>query len=164
LHIRRALCNYEVAPNAAKEATVPDRIERSIAIAAPIEKVWDLVTEPGWWVPADVPVRPDRTPGHVVVRESEKWGKFPVEVIELRPMSYAAFRWASQFPGEGLAPGRTTLVEFTLAPAGDGIRVTVVESGFAALDAPENVKAKGIQENSSGWEEELGLLRDRATA
>jgi uncharacterized protein YndB with AHSA1/START domain len=82
-----------------------DSIERNITIAAPIERVWDLVTEPGWWVPTDVPVEPDRTPGHVVVRESEKWGTFPVEVVELRPMSYAAFRWSSTFPGEDLQPG-----------------------------------------------------------
>lgn len=33
-----------------------DSIERNITIAAPIERVWDLVTEPGWWVP-------DRCPG-----------------------------------------------------------------------------------------------------
>ena len=48
-----------------------DTIERSIAIAAPIERVWELVTEPGWWVPSDSPAGADRTPGVVVVRESE---------------------------------------------------------------------------------------------
>jgi uncharacterized protein YndB with AHSA1/START domain len=143
---------------------VQDRIERSIAIAAPVERVWDLVTEPGWWVPSDVPIQPDRTPGHVVVRESEKWGKFPVEVVELRPMSYAAFRWASQFPGEDLARGRSTLIEFTLTPVGDGIQVSVAESGFATLDAPEEVRAKGIESNSNGWDQELASLRDRAMA
>ena len=95
---------------------MPDSIERNITIAAPIERVWDLVTEPGWWVPTDVPGEADRTPGHVVVRESEKWGTFPVEVVELRPMSYAAFRWSSTFPGEDLQPGHTTLIEFTVTP------------------------------------------------
>ena len=52
-----------------------DTIERSIAISAPVEKVWELVTEPGWWVPSDVEIAPDRTPGTVVIRESEKWGR-----------------------------------------------------------------------------------------
>ena len=75
-----------------------DTIERSIAINAPLERVWDLVTEPGWWVPSDAPVESDRTAGTVVVRESEKWGRFPVEVVELRPMSYAAFRWSTDLP------------------------------------------------------------------
>lgn len=48
-----------------------DTIERSIAISSPVERVWELVTEPGWWVPTDVPVEVDRTPGSIVVRESE---------------------------------------------------------------------------------------------
>jgi uncharacterized protein YndB with AHSA1/START domain len=141
-----------------------DSIERSIAIAAPIERVWDLVTEPGWWVPTDGVADTDRTPGHVVVRESQKWGRFPVEVVELRPMSYAAFRWASTFAGEDLAPGRTTLVEFTVTPSDDGVLVAVTESGFATLDGPDEVKAKGIESNSEGWPAELGSLRNRAEA
>jgi uncharacterized protein YndB with AHSA1/START domain len=141
-----------------------DTIERSIAIAAPLERVWDLVTEPGWWVPSDAPVEPDRTPGHVVVRESEKWGRFPVEVVELRPMSYAAFRWSSTFPGEELAEGRTTLIEFTVTPGDDGVHVSVVESGFSQLDAPDELKARGIESNSDGWTQELSSLQDRAEA
>jgi uncharacterized protein YndB with AHSA1/START domain len=47
-----------------------DTIERSITISAPLERVWDLVTEPGWWVPSDAPITADRTAGSVVVRES----------------------------------------------------------------------------------------------
>ena len=27
-----------------------DRIDRSIEIDAPAERVWDLVTRPGWWI------------------------------------------------------------------------------------------------------------------
>lgn len=141
-----------------------DSIDRSIAISAPLERVWDLVTEPGWWVPSDVQVEPDRTPGHVVVRESEKWGRFPVEVVDLRPMTYAAFRWASTFPGEDLIPGRTTLIEFTLTPSDDGVRVSVTESGFSQLEASDEVKAEGVESNSGGWTSELSSLRDRAEA
>jgi uncharacterized protein YndB with AHSA1/START domain len=142
-----------------------DTIERSIAIHAPLERVWDLVTEPGWWVPSDAPVETNPTAGTagtVVVRESEKWGRFPVEVVELRPMSYAAFRWSPTFPGDDLAPGRTTLIEFTVTPTDDGVAVSVVESGFAKLDAPDAVKAQGIESNSDGWTGQLDALRTRA--
>jgi uncharacterized protein YndB with AHSA1/START domain len=141
-----------------------DTIERSISITAPLDRVWDLVTEPGWWVPSDLPVQADRTPGHVVVRESEKWGRFPVEVVELRPKSYAAFRWASTFPGEELSTGRTTLIEFSVTPTDEGVLVSVTESGFSQLDAPDELKAKGIESNSGGWSEELSSLRNRAEA
>ena len=139
-----------------------DIIERSIAISAPLERVWDLVTEPGWWVPTDEPVTADRTPGSVVVRESEKWGRFPVEVVDLKPMTYAAFRWSSSFPGADLEAGKTTLIEFNLEPSQDGVTVSVRESGFSGLDAPDELKKQGIESNTDGWRMELDSLRTRA--
>jgi hypothetical protein len=84
--------------------------------------------------------------------------------VEIRPQSYAAFRWASQAPGADLAPGNTTLIEFFVDDAGDGVTVTVVESGFAALDVPEEVRQSQLKDNTGGWSEELGSLRTRAEA
>jgi uncharacterized protein YndB with AHSA1/START domain len=141
-----------------------DTIERSISVAAPLERVWNLVTEPGWWVPSDSGQTAEPRPGNVVVRESQKWGRFPVEVVDVRPMTYVAFRWASTFPGEDLAPGRSTLIEFTLTPGDDEVEVRVVESGFAGLDAPENVRDKSFESNTDGWRQELESLRNRAQA
>ena len=139
-----------------------DTIERSIAISAPLDRVWDLVTEPGWWVPTDEPVQAERKPGSVVVRESEKWGRFPVEVVDLKPKTYAAFRWASTFPGADLETGKTTLIEFTLEPGTDAVTVSVRESGFAGLDATPEQKSQGFESNTDGWRMELDSLRTRA--
>jgi uncharacterized protein YndB with AHSA1/START domain len=139
-----------------------DRIEQEIVINAPLDRVWDLVSVPGWWVPSETEAEPDRTPGSRTVRESARWGRFPVEVVEMRPPSYAAFRWASQAPGADLAPGHTTLVEFFVADAADGVSVTVVESGFSALDVPEQVRHNQLKDNTGGWSQELGSLRKRA--
>lgn len=139
-----------------------DAIEQEISINADLEQVWELVSVPGWWVPSDVPVPVDRTAGAQTVRKSDKWGSFPVEVVELTPRSYAAFRWASQFPNEELAEGRTTLVEFFISETQDAVTVKVRESGFAALDASEEVKQAGIKDNTEGWREELGALRKSA--
>jgi uncharacterized protein YndB with AHSA1/START domain len=139
-----------------------DRIEQQIVIYAPLDRVWDLVSVPGWWVPTEVETEPDRTPGSRTVRESARWGRFPIEVVEMRPQNYAAFRWASQAPGADLAPRNTTLVEFFVADAEEGITVTVVESGFAALDVPEEVRQSQLKDNTGGWSEELGRLRTRA--
>ncbi|MGI8880709.1 MAG: SRPBCC domain-containing protein [Jatrophihabitans sp.] len=139
-----------------------DTIERSIVIDAPLDRVWDLVTEPGWWAPSDRPQESDRTTGAVTVRESEKWGRFPVAVVRIDPQTYAAFRWASTFPGADLAEGRTTLVEFHVEPADDSVLVRVVESGFATLDAPDEVRRAGVESNSGGWDEELASLQRRA--
>src|ERR1700727_2482772 len=141
---------------------MPDRIEQQIVINGPLGRVWDLVSVPGWWVPSEIETEPDRTPGSQTVRESARWGRFPVEVVEMRPPSYAAFRWASQAPGADLAPGHTTLVEFFVDDAGEGGRVTVVESGFAALYVPEDVRQSQLKDNTGGWSAELGSLRARA--
>ena len=141
-----------------------DLIEREITINAALDRVWDLVTRPGWWVPTDAETPVDRTPGSRTVRESEKWGRFPVEVVQIDPQTYAAFRWASQFPGEDLAEGRTTLIEFFLAPTADQVKVTVRESGFASLDAAEEVKQAGLTGNTDGWRLEMGSLKERAEA
>ena len=141
-----------------------DRIEQRITINAPLERVWELVTRPGWWVPSDVEVPVDRTPGHQTVRESEKWGRFAVEVVRIDPRTYAAFRWASQFPGQELAPGRTTLIEFRVeerAP-GEGVSVAVVESGFAALELAEIERKAGFDQNTEGWAMELAALKEQA--
>jgi uncharacterized protein YndB with AHSA1/START domain len=141
-----------------------DRIEREIVIEAPLDRVWHLVSEPGWWVPTTTELPDVRTPGHRTVRESEKWGRFEVEVVAMRPQTYAAFRWASQFPGEPLKEGNTTLVEFFVKPVAESgsVSVTVVESGFAGLDADEAVRKAGVKDNTEGWRLELGGLKERA--
>jgi uncharacterized protein YndB with AHSA1/START domain len=139
-----------------------DRIEQQVVINAPLDRVWELVSTPGWWVPSTIEEPADRTPGHQTVRQSEKWGRFPVEVVELRPRDYAAFRWASQSPGADLAPGNTTLVEFFVATAEDAVSVTVVESGFGVLDAPDDVREKALKDNTGGWPEVLADLQKRA--
>jgi uncharacterized protein YndB with AHSA1/START domain len=139
-----------------------DRIEQVITIDAPLDRVWELVSEPGWWVPSTEPTVADHTPGYQVVRESEKWGRFPVEVVRVEPKTYAAFRWSSHAPGAELKPGNTTLVEFWVEPNGDSVRVSVAESGFAALDAPDSVREQSRKDNTGGWHEELTGLKERA--
>jgi uncharacterized protein YndB with AHSA1/START domain len=139
-----------------------DGIEQVITINAPLERVWELVSEPGWWVPSAVVAPVDHTPGHRVVRESEQWGRFPVEVVRVEPMTYASFRWASHVPGAELAEGNTTLVEFRVRLIADAVEVTVTETGFAAIDAPADVRERAWKDNTGGWDEELAKLRERA--
>jgi uncharacterized protein YndB with AHSA1/START domain len=139
-----------------------DHIEQSITIDASLDRVWDLVSEPGWWVPSEVVAAIDHTPGHQIVRETEKLGRFPVEVVRVEPKTYAAFRWASQTPGADLKPDNTTLVEFRVEQLPGTVRVTVTESGFQALDVPVRVRAQAWKDNTGGWAEELASLRGRA--
>jgi uncharacterized protein YndB with AHSA1/START domain len=140
-----------------------DRIEQEITINADLDRVWDLVTRPGWWVPdMHGGAAPDRTPGSVTVRESEKWGRFLVKVEKMDPKTYAAFRWASNFPGDEPVDGNSTLVEFFLKPAATNgaVSVTLVESGFRAL--PEDVREGALKDNTGGWQQELAELKANA--
>jgi uncharacterized protein YndB with AHSA1/START domain len=141
-----------------------DRIERSIDIAAPLERVWQLVTEPGWWITESAETTADRTVGAVTHPPTDSGRDFPVQLVALTPQRHVAFRWASQFPDEKLTEARSTLIEFTLTPGAGTVRVDVVESGFAALDAPTEVRQAGIDDNSIGWEQMLALLRTHAEA
>lgn len=57
---------------------------------------------------------------------------------------------------------RRTYVEFTLAPAGGGTRLRVVETGFAQL--PEDAHRAPYEAHTSGWARELGELWDHLDA
>jgi uncharacterized protein YndB with AHSA1/START domain len=140
-----------------------DRIERDTLIAAPLERVWSLVTEPGFWV-ADKASLPGTVAneGESIVAKNAEYGDFPVRVEKVTPPTYVAYRWASAFPGEELRDDNSTLVEFTLTPEGDKTRLRVVESGFAALAGSEELRRKAVEDNSGGWPEELGALKTRA--
>jgi uncharacterized protein YndB with AHSA1/START domain len=89
--------------------------------------------------------------------ENMRW-KAVVRAIE--PERLFAFSWshledppdAADDPGDPM-----TLVEFRLEPTPHGTRLTVRESGFAAL--PDGMRAKAMRDNTKGWEEQMGNVR-----
>ncbi len=136
--------------------TVADRIERSIDIDATAERVWELVSRPGWWINEGTVV--DNTVedrgDHVLVRHAS-YGEFRLQVVQLDPPSYAAFRWSSGERDDGTQP--PTLVEFTIEPRAGGVTLRVVESGFAGL-SPDR-RESTCRENDEGWASELAAAR-----
>jgi uncharacterized protein YndB with AHSA1/START domain len=140
-----------------------DRIEREVLIAAPLERVWSLVAEPGFWV-ADKASLPGTvaSEGESMVAKNAEYGDFPVRVEKVEPPRYLAYRWASAFPGQELSEDNSTLVEFTLTVDGDKTRLRVVESGFAALAGPAELRSQAVQDNTGGWPLELAALKTRA--
>ncbi|WP_405792315.1 SRPBCC domain-containing protein [Streptomyces sp. NBC_01506] len=140
-----------------------DRIERETLIAAPLERVWTLVAQPGFWV-ADKESLPGTVAkeGDSILAKNAEYGEFPVQVEKVEPPTYLAYRWASAFPGQELREDNSTLVEFTLAAEGDGTRLRVVESGFAALGGSEELRRQAVKDNTIGWPQELGELKARA--
>jgi hypothetical protein len=138
-----------------------DRIEQRVTIRAGQEMVWQLVTRPGWWLPGSS-AGPALGPGRVAVVYRGDPRPYPVEVVRVEPQGYVSFRWASAFCGADPAPGRATLVECYLRPAGDEVALTVVESGFTSLDLPEALREDHWKGSQGGWRYELAGLRSRA--
>jgi uncharacterized protein YndB with AHSA1/START domain len=145
---------------------VLDQIEREIVINAPVERVWTLITEAehvGRWfgdAGAEIDLRPG---GAMAVRWAES-GANRGRVVAVEPHTRFSYRWAPfEDPGgEEPVEGNSTLVEFTLAPEGDGTRLRVVESGFASLAASEEQRVKNHAGNTEGWRRELDELRQYA--
>ena len=129
-----------------------DTIEREIVIAAPVERVWEIVTEPehmGRWFGDDGAERDGDT---ITVRWKEH-GTGELHVVRSEPPHAFAYRWDAEVKEAG-----TTLVEFTLTPDGDGTRLRVVESGFASLTTSDAERDRLRRGNEGGWEHELGDL------
>lgn len=138
------------------------KIERDVLIDAPLERVWALVTEPGWWIGEDRPTGVELREGDVHVVSTKEHGSYPTRVERVEPPRYVAYRWASSWPDTTPDERNSTLIEFTLAEESDGVRLTVVESGFESVEAPEDVRRKTFDDNSGGWTEELAKFKEYA--
>ncbi|MBE2998533.1 SRPBCC domain-containing protein [Nocardiopsis sp. HNM0947] len=130
-----------------------DNVERHVDIDAPPERVWELLTRPGWFV----------NDGEIVAHEVEDLGEgaylvtdpvhgsFRIEEVRLEPHTRAVFRWH-----RGTGPDDpATQVEFRLAERPGGVRLTVVESGLEALGVDRRLR----QGQEQGWTEELEVAR-----
>lgn len=141
---------------------VPDEITRSIHIAADAATVWDIVSEPGWFINdgewTDHEVTTDGDVSRVV---DPVHGEFHIGTVELDPPHRAVFRWLGGKVG-ALEDTPANTVEFTIRPDGDGVVLTVKETGFAALDADAIERRRRFEENSEGWGIELDVARRRA--
>src|SRR3954447_11313123 len=126
-----------------------DSIERTILIAAPIERVWDIVTAPehmGRWF-GDAGAERE---GDVIKMRWEQHGEAELRIVRSDAPTAFAYRWDANVAGLG-----DTLVEFTLSTEGDRTRVTVVESGWTALRTTADEQARLREGNVGGWTREL---------
>ena len=145
---------------------VHDHIERETVIEAPVERVWQLITEAehvGRWF-GDAGAEIDLRPGGDMVIHWAEHGTSHGRVVELEPHTRFSYRWAPFKDPAGGDPveGNSTLIEFTLASEGDGTRLRVVESGFAALATSDEQRVKNHAGNVKGWGAELADLAEYA--
>jgi uncharacterized protein YndB with AHSA1/START domain len=134
----------------------PDRIERTVELAHPPEKVWAALTTAeglaGWFGDeAAIELRPG---GPARMRWSGQGFTAEMRVERVEEPVVFGFTW--HIYGLPEDDPRRTYVEFTLEPVGEGTRLRVTESGFAQL--PEDAYRKAYDGNSEGWVKELGEL------
>jgi uncharacterized protein YndB with AHSA1/START domain len=134
----------------------PDRIERTLQLNHPPERVWQALTTAeglGTWFgnKAEVDLR---VGGQATLAwDSGDTATLTIERVE--PPRVFGYSW----PVSGLPEGdpRRTYVEFTLEPTSAGTTLTMVETGFWQLpDAAEHQQA--YSGNTDGWTHELGEL------
>ncbi|MFE7558722.1 hypothetical protein [Kitasatospora sp. NPDC057500] len=116
---------------------VADSIEREITIAAPRERVWEVLTRAeslSTWFGAGTPAR---------IEQSD-----PPTVLALRRPPGAA--------GEEATGGGSTLVTVTLTTEpGDHTRLRVAESGFASPTSPREAARSRFEQNRTDWTRRL---------
>jgi uncharacterized protein YndB with AHSA1/START domain len=131
---------------------VLEQIEREMIVAAPVERVWEILTQPEhfqrWFAFDGATI--DLRPGGEIVMRWQDHGTFYARVEEVDPPHRFSYRGA-RLPDDPVRDGNATLVSFTLSPEGGGTRLRVVESGFRDLDVPAQVQAETAEGNTAGW-------------
>lgn len=138
---------------------VEDKIEREITIYAPVDRVWAMVSEPGWWIgDGDRSGQRRWKEGDLDIIEDPRYGRFPLRTVGIEQSRYISFRWIMDPSNESESEKPTTLVEFWVEE-GDGCTVVrVVESGFTKLSNAE----EAIADNTEGWRFQMDRLKTDA--
>jgi uncharacterized protein YndB with AHSA1/START domain len=145
------------------------RIDRTIEIKAPPERVWRALTsaaELSAWF--QVTIEGEIAPGNEVwmttVHPQHAGQRFRVRFVEMTPPRRFVWQWhpGAVDPSVDYSREPRTTVTFTLEPSGDGTRLSVAETGFDQISLAR--RAKVYSDNSQGWTEVLGWLRQHVEA
>jgi uncharacterized protein YndB with AHSA1/START domain len=137
-----------------------NRIEKTIELNAPVEKVWRALTdhnEFGEWfrVKLDGPFVPGEvTSGHIAYPGYEHL-KWEARIKQMEAPRLFSFTWHPYAidPAVDYSKETPTLVEFRLEPTPKGTRLVLVESGFDAL--PGNRMPEAMRKNDGGWAQQM---------
>ena len=133
----------------------PDKIERTVQIDRPLDRVWTAITTAeglGTWFGQSAEI--DLRVGGSAKLSWDGGHAAELRIERLEPQTVFGYTWGVYGLPDGDA--RRTYVEFTLTPNDGGTEVTVVESGFAQLEPDAYEKA--FNGNTQGWKSELDEL------
>ncbi|MBX9245591.1 SRPBCC domain-containing protein [Actinotalea ferrariae] len=144
---------------AGSPAGTTEPIEAEVRIEAPMERVWDVITQAehvGTWF-ADAGGEVDLRPGGAMTLRWAEYGTYRARIDVVEPPTRLVVRW-SEAPDVEPEPGNQTQIEFTLRADGDATLLRVVESGFDTLEMSAERRAEHRAGNVEGWQQELGEL------
>jgi uncharacterized protein YndB with AHSA1/START domain len=128
-----------------------DVIEQELRIEAPIERVWQIITDPvcvARWFGNSAEI--DLRPGGPLRFGWDGHGPFHGVVERVDPPREFAYRWVHEAGVPVSGQSVETRVSFSLSEVDGGTLVRLVESGFA--------DEQHYKENAEGWTEELADL------
>jgi uncharacterized protein YndB with AHSA1/START domain len=137
-----------------------DRIEKTIVLSAPRERVWRAIAsteEFGTWFGLRLPGA--FAPGARLIGQitSPGYEHMTVEMAVERvdPEHLLSYRWHPYAvePGVDYSAEPMTLVEFHLTEARGGTQLTVIESGFDRI--PLARRAEAFRMDDEGWTEQI---------
>ena len=152
-----------------------DRIEKRVVLRAPPDRVWRAISDAqefGRWfgVRFDGPfvagtsitaaIAPTTVDDEIAKRQEAHTGaKSTWQIVAVEPQRRFAYRWHpfAIDPNVDYDHEPTTLVEFTLGEADDGVLLTITESGFDAI--PEVRRSASFEANAEGWAIQTDLVR-----
>lgn len=148
-----------------------DRIERSIVINAPRDRVWRAISnaeEFGTWFGVNLQGQTfapgERVRGRISgCGHEDAW--FDVVIERVEPQELLSYRWHPYAvdPSVDYSIEQPTLVTFTLKEAPDnGTVLTVVESGFD--NVPPQRRLEAFRMNSRGWEAQINNIARHVSA
>jgi uncharacterized protein YndB with AHSA1/START domain len=133
-----------------------DRVEKTIDLNAPIERVWQALTdhtEFGTWfkVKIDAPFVSGQVATGQITHPGYEHVKWAATIKEMAPPHLFAFTWHPYAvdPKVDYSGETPTRVEFRLEAIAGGTRLVIVETGFEAL--PAHRRPDALRMNDSGW-------------
>ena len=141
-----------------------DRIVKEVTLDAPRSRVWHALTDVEqfntWFgVKLGEPFVPGAAVSGKLQFKNWEHVTMTIWIESMDAERFFSFRWHPYPIQESFDPSTdpTTLVTFTLEDAGNGTRLTIVESGFDAL--PESRRATAFKMNTGGWNGQSENLR-----
>jgi len=145
------------------------RIDRTIEIKAPPERVWRALTnakELSAWF--QVTIEGDIAPGQEVwmtsLHAQHAGVRFRVRFAEMTPPKRFVWQWhpGAVDPKVDYSHEPLTTVTFKLEPSETGTRLSVAETGFNEISLARRAKVYG--DNSQGWTEVLVWIQKHVEA